>query len=192
MGKDIIEHFKWPWEKKSSGGGSSCPPPPSCNYSPYKNKINNWKNKYNRERNNVQRLNTQLNIERNRVNGVRSGANALGKKDNVDVNSLKSLYNNFFTRSNDALINSSMVVDNQNDLLSRQRQLLHIKNDKFKNINKDYQNVLSGITMNDRVMDYDLSDSGSNVRLQRLMYILTLVLIITCIIILFLRKFSML
>lgn len=72
-----------------------------------------------------------------------------------------------------------------------QKELLSIQRAKELVLEKDLQNVVTDITMNERIMDYDLSDSGTNERLQKLMYVITLVLIFATICILFLKRFSL-
>tara|TARA_Y100000389_G_scaffold205096_2_gene263085 strand:+ start:39 stop:620 length:582 start_codon:yes stop_codon:yes gene_type:complete len=191
----LIENWRLPWQKKKSsgggGGGSNCNSQ-NNKISSLKRKVSSVEGQRNSAVNQRNQRSRQLGNEQRRSGGLRGGMRSLGQHGNIDIRKQKDLYKNFFNRSKDTLSSNSMVIDNQNELLSKQREILNETNVKYKNVNKDFQNVITGITMNDRVMDYDLSDSGTNKQLQRLCHVVTLLLIVAVISILFLKKFSIL
>ena len=137
--------------------------------------------------NNIARAQTQ------RANHLRTAINRLSSVSGITAaKRSKNLYDDYFKEKENALLYNSDLVINQQDLLSKQREIKSIKKTRSQSVNTEYQNLLSGLTMNERVMDYDLYDSSNNKKLNRLLYIITLILIVATVALLFLRKFSML
>ena len=128
-----------------------------------------------------------------RANHLKTAVNRLGSVSRITVaKRSKNLYDEFFNEKEKSLLYNSDLVLNQQDLLSKQREIKSIKKNRAQTVNTEYQDLLSGLTMNERVMDYDLYDSGTNKKINRLLYIITLILIVATVALIFLRKFSML
>ena len=195
MENENIEHFidlSWLPGRGGGGGGGGSSGGGGVDTSALTNEISNLKRKNRGLEISNNNKSNEIRTERSRSGGLREGLRSYGRYGEIDINRQKSLYNNFFNQSKETLSTNAAVVDNQNELLSKQREILNDTNLKYKNVNMDYQNVITGITMNDRVMDYDLADSGTNLQFQRFAQIVSLILIVAVVALLFLRKFSLL
>ena len=133
-----------------------------------------------------------LDKEQKATAGLRSGISFSSKFRAGTLNDFqKSLYTDYFNEKKNILLSNTLANDNQRLLLSTQKQLIGLYGGLNTKGKEADQTIDTDITMNERVMDYDFADSGSNERLYKLMYILSLVLILATVCILFLKRFSL-
>ena len=170
------------------------------------NRLRNEQGKSRRLENDIRRKNTEIvqvknnnsNLKRNvrnesaKASGFKGGLEKLAKAGINDIKRRRKLLEENLSKSTDSLKSSSVVIDNQNELLSRQRELLGVHSDNYHNTKKDHNTIMTSLMKNDRLKDYSIVDYTRKKNITRLMYIVTIILIMTTIALIFLRKFSLL